>query len=70
MGQPPGHDSLFSTQDAHGPLRRGILLASCDALGILDNLSGNKVLSTIISLTNFPQTNRVCSNGQPIVKAP
>ena len=53
--------SIFSTQDAQGPLRRGLLLTSCDALRILDNLkSVNAVLGSIIELSNFPKTTAVC----------
>jgi phospholipid/cholesterol/gamma-HCH transport system substrate-binding protein len=57
--------SLFSTQDAHGPIRRGLILASCDTLGVLDNLKQvNPVLGTIIALSNFPQTKAVCPQQQ------
>ena len=56
--------SLFSAQDADGPLRRGLLLTNCDALGILDNAKlVNTVLNTIIATLNFPQRTAVCPNS-------
>jgi phospholipid/cholesterol/gamma-HCH transport system substrate-binding protein len=57
--------SIFSTQDAHGVVRRGLILASCQTLGILDNIKNvNPLLGTIISLSNFPQTSVVCDQQQ------
>jgi phospholipid/cholesterol/gamma-HCH transport system substrate-binding protein len=56
--------SLFSTQDAHGPVRRGLIVANCEALSILDTLRQvNPVLGTTISVLNFPATNEVCGTG-------
>jgi len=56
--------SLFSTQDAHGPVRRGLIVANCEALSILDTLRQvNPVLGTTISLLNFPVTSEVCGPG-------
>jgi phospholipid/cholesterol/gamma-HCH transport system substrate-binding protein len=57
--------SLFNTQDAHGVVRRGLLLASCETLGILDNVKQvNPLLGTIISLSNFPSTSVACAQQQ------
>jgi phospholipid/cholesterol/gamma-HCH transport system substrate-binding protein len=56
--------SLFSTQDAHGPVRRGLIVANCQALSILDTLRQvNPVLGTTISILNFPKTAEVCGPG-------
>jgi phospholipid/cholesterol/gamma-HCH transport system substrate-binding protein len=53
--------TIFSTQDAHGPIRRGALLFSCDGLGLLDTLKTvNPQLGTIIGLTNAPTKAEVC----------
>jgi phospholipid/cholesterol/gamma-HCH transport system substrate-binding protein len=57
--------SLFNTQDAHGVVRRGLVLASCETLGILDNVKQvNPLLGTIVSLSNFPATSAVCAQQQ------
>jgi len=55
--------TVFSTQDAHGPIRRGALFFSCSGLGLLDQLKTvNPQLGTIIGLTNAPAKNEVCSS--------
>jgi phospholipid/cholesterol/gamma-HCH transport system substrate-binding protein len=55
--------TVFSTQDAHGPIRRGALFFSCSGLGLLDTLKKvNPQLGTIIGLTNAPAKNEVCSS--------
>jgi phospholipid/cholesterol/gamma-HCH transport system substrate-binding protein len=56
--------TVFSTQDAHGPIRRGALFFSCGALGLLDQLkTANPQLGTIIGLTNAPTRADVCSSS-------
>jgi phospholipid/cholesterol/gamma-HCH transport system substrate-binding protein len=56
--------TVFSTQDAHGPIRRGALFFSCDGLGLLDSLKPvNPQLGTIIGLTNAPTRSQVCSTS-------
>jgi phospholipid/cholesterol/gamma-HCH transport system substrate-binding protein len=56
--------TVFSTQDAHGPIRRGALFFSCSGLGLLDTLKTvNPQLGTIIGLTNAPAKNEVCSTS-------
>ena len=56
--------NVFNTQDAHGPIRRGLVVIGCDALAILDNVAAvNPVLGTTIGLINLPRTSEVC--GQP-----
>jgi phospholipid/cholesterol/gamma-HCH transport system substrate-binding protein len=55
--------TVFSTQDAHGPIRRGALFFSCSGLGLLDTLKTvNPQLGTIIGLTNAPAKNEVCAS--------
>lgn len=55
--------TVFATQDAHGPIRRGALFFSCSGLGLLDTLKTvNPQLGTIIGLTNAPTKNEVCSS--------
>jgi phospholipid/cholesterol/gamma-HCH transport system substrate-binding protein len=56
--------TVFSTQDAHGPIRRGALFFSCSGLGLLDTLKTvNPQLGTIIGLTNAPTKNEVCASS-------
>lgn len=56
--------TVFSTQDAHGPIRRGALFFSCSALGLLDQLkTANPQLGTIIGLTNAPARADVCASS-------
>jgi phospholipid/cholesterol/gamma-HCH transport system substrate-binding protein len=54
--------TVFSTQDAHGPIRRGSLFVSCQTLGVVEALRKvNPQLGTIIDLVNFPQRSNVCA---------
>jgi phospholipid/cholesterol/gamma-HCH transport system substrate-binding protein len=56
--------TVFSTQDAHGPIRRGALFFSCSGLGLLDTLKTvNPQLGTIIGLTNAPAKSDVCATS-------
>jgi phospholipid/cholesterol/gamma-HCH transport system substrate-binding protein len=57
------HDAaqVFSTQDAHGPIRRGELLASCGSLAGLDQIyQANPELGLLSFLTNLPKSSAVC----------
>ena len=59
-------DAIFSGQDALGPVRRGIVLVSCDGLGLLGALANpttNPTLATIISLLNPPTKQQACGGG-------
>ncbi|HVE69069.1 MAG TPA: MlaD family protein [Solirubrobacteraceae bacterium] len=54
-------NSIFSTQDAHGPIRRGLFLASCSSLGLLKQIaSTSPSLQLLIGLTNVPDSAGVC----------
>ena len=54
-------NSLFGTQDAHGPIRRGLFLISCSTANVLDQLStANPVLGTLSDLLNRPDTQQIC----------
>ena len=60
--------SMFSTQDAHGPIRRGLVVTSCDALRILDNIKQvNPVLGTHRRAVELPATTAVVPgpDGRP-----
>jgi phospholipid/cholesterol/gamma-HCH transport system substrate-binding protein len=61
--------TLFLTDDAHGPIRRGLVMISCGSLAILDQVKkANPQLQTLIELLNAPQRTEVCS--QPVPGAP
>jgi len=54
-------NSIFQTQDAHGPIRHGLFLTSCSTLATLDQIgSANPVLGTLSDLLNRPDTQKVC----------
>ena len=54
-------NSLFSTADAHGPIRRGLIVLSCQTAQLLDAVGkANQQLGTLISLLNAPATQTIC----------
>ena len=54
-------NSLFSTADAHGPIRRGLVVLSCSTAQLLDAVSqANQSLGTLIGLLNSPTTGTIC----------
>jgi phospholipid/cholesterol/gamma-HCH transport system substrate-binding protein len=57
--------SIFSTQDAHGAVRRGLFITDCTSLGVLQAIQGlNPQLKTLIDLLNAPTQQQVCT-GTP-----
>jgi phospholipid/cholesterol/gamma-HCH transport system substrate-binding protein len=53
--------SVYSTQDANGPIRRGVILTDCIAAGALENVAKiDAQLGTLINLTNFPSSAQIC----------
>jgi phospholipid/cholesterol/gamma-HCH transport system substrate-binding protein len=59
-------NSLFSTADAHGPIRRGLVVLSCNTAQLLDAVTqANPQLATLIDLLNAPGQETICpSSGQ------
>ncbi len=58
--------TVFGTQDAHGPLRRGLLLVSCDALSVLDQIKETTPsLKVLIELLNAPRKSAICPSQVP-----
>jgi phospholipid/cholesterol/gamma-HCH transport system substrate-binding protein len=59
--------TVFDTQDAHGPLRHGLVLASCSTLQVLGQLSAVvPQLGTLATLLNEPPQSQVCpTSSQP-----
>lgn len=57
--------SIFSTQDAHGAVRRGLFLSDCTSLTVLQALeTANPQLAVLIALLNAPSQQQVCT-GTP-----
>jgi phospholipid/cholesterol/gamma-HCH transport system substrate-binding protein len=53
--------TLFATQDAHGPIRHGIVQISCTSLAALQRLGQvNQQLGTLVALLNTPPVEKVC----------
>jgi phospholipid/cholesterol/gamma-HCH transport system substrate-binding protein len=53
--------TVFSTQDAHGPIRHGIVQVGCSSLGALQALGQvNQQLGTLVELLNTPPVDQVC----------
>jgi phospholipid/cholesterol/gamma-HCH transport system substrate-binding protein len=56
---------VFSTQDAHGPVRRGTILISCSTARVLDTIvAADPRLGLISQLSGVPQSSVVCPNSQ------
>ena len=58
--------TIFNTQDAHGPVRRGLVFISCPALGSLEQVAqANPQLQVLIELLNAPRQSDVCPTPTP-----
>ena len=58
--------TVFNTADAHGAIRRGLVMFSCGSLGVLENLvNANEQLAIIINLLDAPARTEVCSQPTP-----
>lgn len=58
--------TLWGTQDAHGPIRRGLVLVSCSGLGVLDQIGATTPsLNVLIQLLNAPRQSAVCPEAVP-----
>jgi phospholipid/cholesterol/gamma-HCH transport system substrate-binding protein len=58
--------TIFTTQDAHGPVRRGLVLISCPAFTVLDQLKiQNPQLGLLVELLNPPRRSDVCPSSTP-----
>jgi phospholipid/cholesterol/gamma-HCH transport system substrate-binding protein len=63
--------SIFSTQDAHGPIRRGLVVTSCSSLGLLQNIGrASPVLGTLSALLNPPSQSAVCPGSSQAPNIP
>jgi phospholipid/cholesterol/gamma-HCH transport system substrate-binding protein len=62
------HDAstIFATQDAHGPVRRGLIITSCDSLQLLNQVvAANPPLNTLFTLLGAPAFEQVCPQPVP-----
>jgi phospholipid/cholesterol/gamma-HCH transport system substrate-binding protein len=62
------HDAatIFGTQDAHGPIRRGLIITSCDSLSLLNQVvAANPALDTLFTLLGAPAFSKVCPGPVP-----
>jgi phospholipid/cholesterol/gamma-HCH transport system substrate-binding protein len=65
--------AIFSNQDAHGPIRRGLVVVGCQSLQILENIVlGNPQLGVLTQLLEAPDRLDVCptSPQAPAAGAP
>lgn len=53
--------SLFTTRDANGPLRRGLVMLSCQTAGLAEGVAASRpFFRTAIDVTRLPVTEEVC----------
>jgi phospholipid/cholesterol/gamma-HCH transport system substrate-binding protein len=60
-------DSLVSTQDAQGPIVRGIFMASCSSLNLFEVAltNSNPALGPLVDLLNAPDWSQIKSTYCP-----
>lgn len=59
-------NSALSSQDGIGPLRRGMVLVSCQSVQVLDTLaspSRNPTLATLVQLLGVPKRSEICGGA-------
>ena len=55
---------VFNTQDAHGPIRRGSVILSCNSARVLDTIvAADPRLGTLTQLTGLPQSTQICPSS-------
>jgi len=53
--------TVFATQDAHGPIRHGLIVLSCSTAQLLESVSGSSPqLGTLVQLLNSPPASQIC----------
>jgi phospholipid/cholesterol/gamma-HCH transport system substrate-binding protein len=56
-----GGATIFGTQDAHGPIRRGVIVTSCSSVTLLESLTAvNPQLDTLYQLLGAPTSEAIC----------
>lgn len=57
---------VFATQDAHGPIRRGLFITTCQDVPVLDQVAqANPLLGVLTTLLNIPEQNCPKSTQDP-----
>jgi phospholipid/cholesterol/gamma-HCH transport system substrate-binding protein len=59
-------NSVLSFQDGIGPLRRGMIMVSCQSLQVLDTIASpinNPTLATLVQLLGVPKRSEICNAG-------
>ena len=56
--------TVFATQDAHGPIRHGLVVFGCQTAGLLDSVAeANEALGTLVDLLNGPNRSGACPSS-------
>jgi phospholipid/cholesterol/gamma-HCH transport system substrate-binding protein len=59
-------NSVLANQDGIGPLRRSVVLVSCQSVQVLDTLASptrNPTLATLVQLLGVPKRDEICGGG-------
>jgi phospholipid/cholesterol/gamma-HCH transport system substrate-binding protein len=60
-------NQLFTTQDAHGPIRRGLFITTCQDVPVLNQVEqSNPLLGVLTGLLNLPKQNCPNSTQDPL----
>jgi phospholipid/cholesterol/gamma-HCH transport system substrate-binding protein len=60
-------NQLFTTQDAHGPIRRGLFITTCQDVPVLNQVAqSNPLLGVLTDLLNLPKQNCPNSTQDPL----
>jgi phospholipid/cholesterol/gamma-HCH transport system substrate-binding protein len=60
-------NQLFTTQDAHGPIRRGLFITTCQDVPVLNQVEqSNPLLGVLTGLLNLPKQNCPNSTQDPV----
>jgi phospholipid/cholesterol/gamma-HCH transport system substrate-binding protein len=56
--------TIFATQDAQGPIRRGLVVFGCSTASVLDSVAAsNPQLGTLVDLLNGPNRTGICPSS-------
>jgi phospholipid/cholesterol/gamma-HCH transport system substrate-binding protein len=56
--------TIFATQDAQGPIRRGLVIFGCQTASVLDSVAAsNPQLGTLVDLLNGPNRTGICPSS-------
>jgi phospholipid/cholesterol/gamma-HCH transport system substrate-binding protein len=60
-------NQIFTTQDAHGPIRRGLFITTCQDVPVLNQVSqANPLLGTLTDLLAIPKQNCPTTSQDPL----